>query len=67
MQQLEVAREYLELKVASEVDPDVVEIEFDRGSLSPEAKQQVPAPSLHPRMKTTFQSPKGKSPVRHSD
>ena len=39
MQQLEVARECLELGVALEVDPDVVEIESDRGSQSPQAKQ----------------------------
>ena len=30
MQQLEIARECLELGVAPEVDPDVVEIESDR-------------------------------------
>ena len=38
MQQLEVARECLELAVAPEVEPDIVEIETDRGSLSPDAK-----------------------------
>ena len=39
MQQLEVAKECLELRIASEVDPDVVEIESNRGSLGPNAKQ----------------------------
>ena len=67
MQQLEVARECLELGVASEVDPDVVEIESDRGSLSPDAKQQISASSPRSRIKTTFWSPKGKSPVRNLD
>ena len=38
MQQLEVAKECLELGIAPEVDSDVVEIESDRGSLSPKAK-----------------------------
>ena len=65
MQQLEVARECLELGIAPEVDPDVVEIESDRDSLSPDMKQQIPAPSLRSRMKTTFRSPKGKSLVRN--
>ena len=67
MQQLEVDRECLELGVALEVDPDVVEIESDRGSLSPNAKQQIPTPSLRSRMKTTFRSSKGKFPVQNPD
>ena len=67
MQQLEVARECLELGIASEVDPNVVEIELDRGSLSLDAKQQIPSPSPRSRMKTTFQSLKGKSPVQNLD
>ena len=65
MQQIEVARECLVMGVAPEAKPDVVEIESDRGSLSPDARQQTPGPSPHSRGKTTFQLPKGKSPVRN--
>ena len=54
MQQLEVARECLELGI---VDLDVVEIESDSCSLSLDAKEQVPAPFPRLQMKTTFRSP----------
>ena len=67
MQQLEATRECLELGIAPEVDTDIVKIESDRGSLSLKARQQVLAPSPRPRMKTTFRSPKGKSPVWNPD
>ena len=67
MQQVEVARECLELGVASEVEPEVVEVDLDRGSLSPDTRQQIPGPSPRSRMKTTFRPPKGKSPVRNPD
>ena len=63
MQQLEKARECLELGIAPEVNTDVVEIESNRGLLSPKAKLQVLAPSPRPRIKTTFRFPKGKFPV----
>ena len=58
MQQVEVARECLELGVAPEVEPEVVEIDLDRDSLSLDTRQQIPRPSPHSRMKTTFWSPK---------
>ena len=51
MQQIEVARECLVLGVAPEVEPDVVEIDSDKGSLSPEAKQTASPCS---RLKTTL-------------
>ena len=65
MQQIEVARECLALEVAPETDPDVVELESDEGSLSP--VQMIPERSPRSRIKTTFRSPKGKSPVRNPD
>ena len=67
MQQVEVARECLELGVAPEVEPKVVEVDSNRGSLSPNTRQQIPKPSSRSRMKTTFRSPKGKSPVWNLD
>ena len=66
MQQVEVARECLELGVAPEVEPEVVEVDSDRGSLSLDTRQKIPGPSPHSRMKTTFRSSKGKSPVQKS-
>ena len=67
MQQVEVARECLELGIAPEVEPEVVEVDSDRGSLSPDTKQQIPGLSPRSRMKTTFRSLKGMSPVQNPD
>ena len=67
IQQVEVAKECLELGIGSEVEPEVVEVDSDRGSLSPEARQQIPGPSPCLPMKTTFRSPRKKSPVRNPD
>ena len=67
MQQVEVVRECLELGVAPEVELEVVEVDSDRDSLSPDTRQQIPRPSPRSRMKTTFRSPKGKSLVRNPD
>ena len=67
MQQIEVARECLVMGIAPEAEPDVVEIDLDRSSLSPDVRQQTPRPSPRSRGKTTFQSPKGKSPIRNPD
>ena len=67
IQKIEVARECLELGIAPEVEPNVEEKDSDRGSLSPEAKQQKQTPSPCSRMKTTFKSPRGKSPVWNPD
>ena len=39
MQQIEVARECLELGIAPEVEPEVVEIDSNRGLLSPDTRQ----------------------------
>ena len=63
MQQVEVARECLELGIALEVELEVVEVDSNRGSLSLDTRQQTLGPSPRSRMKTTFRSPKGKSPV----
>ena len=64
--QIEVARECLELGVASEEEPepDVVELGSDRGSLSPR-EQHKGSPSS--QLKTTFKSPKGKEPIQNPD
>ena len=63
IQQIEVAREYLELGVAPEAEPepDVVEIDSDRGSLSPREQHK------NSQVKTTYKSHKGKSPVWNLD
>ena len=64
--QIDVARECLELGVASEgePEPDVVELGSNRGSLSPR-EQHKGSPSSW--LKTTFKSPKGKEPIRNPD
>ena len=49
--------------VVPEIEPEVVEVDSDKGSLSPEARQQIPGPSLRLRMTTTFRSLKRKSPI----
>ena len=67
IQQVEVAKECLEMEVALEVEPKVVKVHSDRGSLSPETRQQIPGPSPHSRMKTTFRSPRRKSPIWNPD
>ena len=67
IQQVEVAKECLELGVAPEVEPEVVEVDSDRGSFSSDTRQQIPESSPRPRMKTTFRSPRRKSPVRNPD
>ena len=54
------------LGVAPDKEPEVEE-ESDRGSLSPEAKQYVPAASPRSQLKTTFKSPKEKEPIRSPD
>ena len=66
IQQLEIAKECLEMGLApeGELEPDIVEIESDKGSLSPR-KQLRGSPSS--RVKTTFRSPKGKDPIRNPD
>ena len=67
MQQIEVTRECLVMGVAPEAEPDVVEIDSDRGSLSSDIRQQTPGPSPHSRGKITFQPPRVKSLVRNPD
>ena len=53
--------------VAPEIESDVVKLDSYRGSLSPNARQQIPRPSPHSRVKRTFRSPKGKSLVWNPD
>ena len=51
MQQIEVARECLVLGVAPELEPDVVELDSDRGSLSPgQGQPHLPAPASKQRI-----------------
>ena len=66
IQQIEIARDCLELGVAPEVESELDEVELgsDRGSLSPR-KQHKGSPSS--RLKTTYKSPKGKEPVWNPD
>ena len=66
IQQIEIARDCLELGVAPEGEPelDVVEIGLDRGSLSPR-EQHRGFPSS--QLKTTYMSPKTKEPVWNTD
>ena len=66
IQQIEIARDCLELGVAPEGEPkpDVVEIGSDKGSLNPREQHKG---SLSSWLKTTYKSPKGKEPVRNSD
>ena len=61
-----MAKDCLELGVASErePEPDEVEVESDRGLLSP---REQPKGSPSSRFKTTFRSPKGKEPIRNPD
>ena len=69
LQQIEVARECLELGVAPEVETqlDVVEIGSDRESLSPAEQQRILVASSRSQMKTTYRSFEGKSPVQNLD
>ena len=51
----------------ADTQPDVVEIETDRESLSSVEQRKILAASLHSRMKTTYRSPERKSLVRNPD
>ena len=61
-----MAKECLELGVAleGEPEPEEVEVESDRGSLSP---REQPKGSPSSQVKTTFRSPRGKDPIRNLD
>ena len=67
LQEIEVARECLELGIAPEAEtqPDLVELGSDKESLSPSEQQRLLASPPRSRMKTTYRSPKRKSPVRN--
>ena len=69
MQQLEVAKHCLEYGVGSEVEtqPDVVEIDSKRESLSSAEQRKILATSLGSRRKFTYRSLEGKSAVRNLD
>ena len=58
-----IAKECLEMGYASEEARSEEQEESDRASLSPNIRQQG-TPSPGSRRKTTFRSPKGKSPMR---
>ena len=60
---MEVAQECLEVGFESEKEAPGDD-ESDRASLSPNVEPQV-TPSPGKRMKTTYRSPKGKSPIRN--
>ena len=66
IQQIEIARDCLELGVApeGELKPDVVELGSNRGLLSPREQHKG---SLSSRLKTTYKSPKGKELVQNPD
>ena len=68
MEELEVAKKYLEYGVSPETvaQPDVVEVDLERESLS-SAEQQKMAASPSSRRKWTYRSAEGKSPVRNPD
>ena len=64
MEELVVVKKYLEFGLSSEIVPDVVELDSDRGSFSP---QELQKGSLSSQRKSTYRSPDGKSLVRNLD
>ena len=69
MEELVVARKFLEFGISSEIvaHPDVVEMESERESLSSEEQRKILGISPSFWKKSTYCSPKGKSPVRNPD
>ena len=64
IEELVVAKKYLEFGLCSEIVPDLVELYSDRRSLSPR-EQHKGSPSS--QRKSTYRSPDEKSPVRNLD
>ena len=69
IEELEVARKYLELGITPKAPghPGVVEIDFERESLSPREQQRILEGSPSSRRKSSYCSPEGKLLVRHPD
>ena len=69
MDEIEVARKYLELGITPETvaHPEVVEIELERESLSPAEQFWIMEASLSGRRKWTYRSPEDKLPIRNPD
>ena len=69
MEELVVAREYLEFGISLETMAhlDVVEIKSKRESLSSAEQQRILGISLNSRKKSTYHSLEGKSPVHNPD
>ena len=69
MEELEVARKYLEYGVSPKIvaHPDVVELESERESLNSVEQRRILGVFLGSRRKQTYRSPDGKLPVRNPD
>ena len=69
IEELEVARKYLELEITPNATrhPDVGEIDFERESLSPREQQRILEGPLSSRRKFFYHLPERKMPVRHPD
>ena len=69
MDEIEVARKYLELGITPETvaHPEVVEIESEQESLSSAEQFRVLEVSSSGRRKWTYRSPEGKLPVQKPD
>ena len=67
IEELEVARKYLELGTILDAagHPDVVEIDSERKLLSPRKQQRILKGFPSSRRKSSYRSPEGKMPVRH--
>ena len=69
IEELEVARKYLELGITPDAvgHPDVVEIDSERELLSPREQQRILEGSPSSRKKYSYRSLEGKLPMRHLD
>ena len=67
IEELEVDRKYLELGITPNAvaHPKIVEIGFEKESLSLREQQQMQEGSPTSRRKSSYRSPEGKHPVRH--
>ena len=64
IEKLVIAKKYLEFGIITETVPDIVEIDSDRGSLSPREQHKG---SLSSRKKTTYRLLDRKLPIRNPD
>ena len=69
MEELEVAKKYLEYGVSPEIvaQPDVVEIDSERESLTSAEQQKILEVSPNSMRKWTYRSPKGKPLVQNPE